>query len=153
MSTDKPDPQPRKWQEGVCNETSGFLFNHASGKPADTHCDLCDKPISNEHAHQDEQGRTLCTSCMRLALRRQADPGGPRTYAPMPMYYHNPYFFAGYYYPGYGYYGPGHWGHHTYHGAAHGGHAGHDPHDFTAGDAESLSYEGDEGWESDFGDS
>ena len=160
------------WNPGVCNEQSGFLFNHDCGDVATHKCDKCGKPICMSHTHQTEQG-TKCTTCAKTEM--QAPPGAPPPagakppiagQVPMGMqrpvmgygppagaahYYYSPYFYGSYYYPGYGYYGPGYWGNTIYVDYSDRYH--HHPHNFTSGDADALGREGDGDFERDFHDS
>ena len=123
------------WIEGACNETTGFLFRHPCNQYPQTRCKLCNKPICEEHERPLE-GMILCVACYRAETRRRG----------LSIHHHrryddDPYYYGGTYYSGYGYHGSSHWIHSHGHGGA-GGHA--DPHDFNAGDAESLKSEDDE---------
>jgi hypothetical protein len=131
------------WEQGICNETAGFLFKHACSRLSERACGLCGKPVCAEHAHE-AQGQTFCTSCARQYLRTPDQRSG--------FHRDDPYFYAGSYYHGYGRYGHGSWG------SSHVHHADtsspqHDPHDFTEADAESLRREDDEDFEQDMGES
>ncbi len=134
----------KKWEQGICNEKSGFLFSHACPRGAETSCEGCKKPVCTDHS-KDHDGRVLCTACIKKA------DSGDRTDATTRRrthYYDDPYFYSGYHYVGYGHYGTGYWGSSTYHTLSH-----DDANDFTEADAESLVDEGGESFESDMSES
>lgn len=131
----------KEWQQGICNEQSGFLFNHDCDKPPVASCDMCDRPICESHSHKD--GAAVgCTSCVKKEkerTRRYEDTG--RSGWDGRDHDYDPYFYSGYYY-GYGY-------HHGF-GYDHGiGMHHHDPFDFTEADAAGLTEDGDDEFESD----
>lgn len=119
----------------TCQDTHGFLFKHPCTHPASGNCSVCGKAICHQHVRLVE-GEACCIACSKRGTSsRRADDD-----------YHDPYYYGPRYYRGYGYYGYGHWGH-DHHQSAH----GHDPNDFTEGDAEALGEEGDADFESDMG--
>ena len=126
----------RNWDEGLCNEKSGFLFSHACPRASDSVCEHCRKPICFEHQRQHE-GRVLCISC----VKKQNTSDG--------YYEDDPYFYGGYHYHGYSNYSAGYWGAVTYH--HHMSH--HDENDFTEADAHSLVDEDGGDFESDMSES
>ena len=166
--------------DGLCQETSGFLFSHRCDRIAVKECVRCKKAICQDHGHSIPDG-LACTTCLKSEAQTQqqqppvvpgavpgAAPGAPigattpTGYRSRP-YYDDPYFYGSHWYPGYGYgYGYG-FGHGYYHGGGHSSpsHASdpasaaakHDPNDFTEGDAASLRKEGDEAFESEMGES
>jgi hypothetical protein len=108
-----------------CQETSGFLFTHACGRPATHGCAQCQKRVCPQHCRPWQPGTYLCLSCVRTALN---------TPKPPTIIYidDDPYFYRMHNY--------GHYTWHTYH------HEGspptvppHDPADFTEGDRAALS--------------
>ena len=136
----------KDWDMGICNEKSGFLFNHDCYRAPVGNCSSCEKPVCDEHSYYVDDV-VLCTRCVKKSpnqpqqgqgqqLQSRRNRGRDSHY----YYYDDPYFYGGYYY-GYGY-------HHGYHGSSH-----HDPHDFTEADATSLTNEADEGFESDMSES
>ena len=130
----------KKWEQGICNEKSGFLFNHECLRGSTANCNACQKPICYEHAH-DANGLTYCTSCVKKMRGRDEQRSGTRHgRSHYNDYYHAPYFYGGYYY-GYGY-------HDSYYGRSH-----HDPSDFTEADSESLATDSDEDFENDMSES
>lgn len=171
--------------DGLCHETSGFLFSHRCDHIAVKECVRCGKVICQDHAHSIADG-LACTTCLKQEAQTQppmqpqgapgAVPGttpgippvvnSPTGYRSRP-YYDDPYFYGSHWYPGYGFgfgYGLG------YYGGRHSSRsstsdtassasdpasaaAGHDPNDFTEGDAENLKNEGDEAFESEMGES
>ena len=134
----------KDWEMGICNETSGFLFSHVCHHPPAGVCDLCGKPICVDHSHQAEEA-SLCTACAKKDRRRSGGGESERRYGRSSYYgYHDPYFYGGYYY-GYGYYD-------DFHGSSRHDRV-RDPNDFTEADAESLTSETDEGFESDMSES
>ncbi len=133
-----------EWTEGVCNETTGFLFKHQCDRYPQKRCEACNKPICPDH-ERPLDGMILCVACNRAETRRRGLKVRPQR-----GYDDDPYFYGGTYYPGYGYYGPRH--HTQFHAHdASGGQA--DPNDLNAGDAESLKHEDDEDFETDMGES
>jgi hypothetical protein len=134
-----------EWIEGMCNETTGFLFRHQCNQNPLTRCQTCDKPICEEH-ERPLDGMILCVTCNRAETRRRGLKGGRRR-----AYDDDPYYYGGTYYPGYGYY---HGSRHLTDSSPH-DHASakFDPNDLNAGDAESLKNEGDEDFEADMSES
>lgn len=135
----------KNWEQGICNEKSGFLFNHDCLRGSAVNCNSCQKPICDEHAHEAD-GLTCCTSCakkirgkaeQRSGSSRSGTRHGRSHYHDS---YHAPYFYGGDYY-GYGY-------HDSYYGRSH-----HDPSDFTEADSESLAVDSDEDFENDMSES
>ena len=130
----------KDWEMGICNEKSGFLFSHECYRSPEASCDSCQKPVCEDHSHEIE-GIVLCTACAKKdRQRRGRDESGQRYGHSRYHNDHDPYFYGGYYY-GYGYYD-------SYQGSSRG-----DPDDFTEADAESLTSEMDEGFESDMSES
>lgn len=127
---------PKPWDEDFCNETSGFLFNHDCQRAPINHCGQCNKPICDEHSHQN-QSEILCTECAKKIRQHGSRQRGQ---AEDYQDWNDPYFYAGYYY-GSSYTG-------SYHAASR-----NDPHDFTEADGESLDHESDEGFENDMSES
>ena len=99
------------WQDGTCNEKSGFLFKHECFQVSTAACQTCGKPICEDHAHELPDG-TFCTSCARGQIKK---PGGPSRLPAQGTptnqgvgYYHNdPFLYGSSYYYGY------HWGSHS----------------------------------------
>ena len=133
------------WNEGVCNETTGFLFKHRCNQESKNHCDACNKPICPDHERRLEE-LLLCVSCNRAESQRRGLKNRP-----MSGYDDDPYYYGNRYYSGYGYHG---YGHHT-HFRDRDDTTRHqiDPHDLNAGDAHSLKNENDEDFETDMGES
>jgi hypothetical protein len=129
----------RAWTDGICNETSGFLFKHDCGFLASNVCAACLKPICDAHSCATD-GRILCRRCDQLETNAAGTTDRDT--------YHES--DAGTYYSGYGRPDGMVWIH-----TRHTDHDSHtyDPHDFHAGDAESLKHEGDEDFETDMGES
>jgi len=126
------------WEMGICNEKSGFLFNHACKRlPVGGNCNSCEKPVCDDHSY-DIDGVVLCTRC---AMESPSQPGqGQTRYFSSARWGHGAYFYGSHYY------GPDYYG--GYHGSSH-----NDRHDFTEADAASLINEADEGFESDMSES
>lgn len=138
-----------QWEQGICNDRSGFLFNHPCDQLALNACVRCAKPVCSDHSHHTEEG-VVCTSCAKREVKQQRRRGAERTSRDRSYYdYDDPYFYGGWYYGGWGSYGHGHWGHDHYREA----HYRHDEGDFTEADAGSLAHQGDEDFESDMGES
>lgn len=103
------------WQDGTCNEKSGFLFKHECFQLPTAACQTCGKPICEDHSHELPAG-TFCTSCARDQIKK---PVGPSRLPPNDStstqtidhdhyYYRNdPYLYSSSYYYGY------HWGSHS----------------------------------------
>ncbi|MFN0055470.1 MAG: hypothetical protein ACKV0T_25265 [Planctomycetales bacterium] len=158
--------------DGMCHETSGFLFSHRCDRFAVQACDRCSKPLCQDHAHPLEEGM-VCTTCVRTAgpseTRNDRDDDipdgdsgeqevtGTSGSKPAPArsrsttYYDDPYFYGPTWYPGYG----GYRRRSSTTAADQSGAGGgdFDPDDFTEGDAESLRMEGDGSFEADMGES
>jgi hypothetical protein len=126
----------KDWDSGNCNEKSGFLFSHECFQSPVNKCNMCGKPVCQEHSHSDGAA-VVCTSCAKKDHKRAQERGGRRR----SRYHddHDPYFYGGYYY-GYGY-------HDGYYGENSGADTGQ--FDFTEADSASLETEGDEAFESD----
>ena len=146
------------WQDGTCNEKSGFLFKHECFQVSTAACQTCGKPICEDHAHELPDG-TFCTSCARGQIKK---PGGPSRLpnqgAPSNRgvgydhnYYHNdPFLYGSSYYYGY------HWGSHSSRSSSSHHHSSsassgmssdvpaNDPSDFTEADGGSFEAEQDE---------
>jgi hypothetical protein len=142
--------------DGLCQETSGFLFSHRCDRTACDRCSRCQKPLCSDHAHETAEG-VLCTTCLKQQAKaaRQQDPTGTRTIY-HDHYYHDPYFYGPRYYPGYGaYYSSSHPSHSSFDSfsdSSGGDFApSHDPADFTEGDAANLQREEDADFETDMG--
>lgn len=152
--------------DGMCHETSGFLFSHRCDRLALNPCVRCGKPVCADHGHVGPDG-TVCTTCLKRepAAQPQAEPGpaaqtvqGSTSRPYTRAYYDDPYFYAPYWYTGYSY---GH-GRHSARSTSQptrtsetpgATDSGTDPNDFTEGDSESLRNEGDEAFESEMGES
>ena len=141
---------PKSWDTGICNEKSGFLFNHECFQPPDNECMKCQKPVCSDHSHElldDERNGVLCTSCVKKD-RKQMGKRQARELRSTSGNYHGsydsydePYFWGGYYY-GATHQGSEPWG------------LANDPNDFTAADAESLQdADGGEEFETDMSES
>lgn len=94
----------------------------------------------------------VCATCKKKGLQQsQTQPDtetrDPRVRREILRQEREPYYYGYGRYHGWGYYGSGYWGHsHRHYDSSH-----HDSSDFTEADAESLSVEGEEGWETDMG--
>ena len=164
MTTSNPD-------DGMCHETSGFLFSHPCDRFSIQQCIRCQKPICENHGHATPEG-VVCTTCLKKQKQaeKQANPDdqSPTVSSYGHTYYgDDPYFYSYHYYPGYG--------HTVFHQTSDPSTATtpatpspdmisgadfddddnrnqpHDPDDFTEGDAESLQREEDADFESDMG--
>jgi hypothetical protein len=134
------------WQQGKCNDRSGFLFNHECVHAPIGTCSVCQRPICEKHSRDGDTGPT-CVDCAKKELRQAGRSQGStrRRYGSHRRYYDDdPYFYSGYHYGGYGYYGRGYWGHRSYDSASRGDEA-----DLTDADAAALGAEAAEGFESD----
>jgi hypothetical protein len=126
---------PLLYQQGECNETSGFLFSHRCGQPALNKCVQCQKPICERHTYNDpnKPGEQFCTTCAKQFISQQQPAPGQTPYQTGPHYGgygyggygYEPYFYTGYYYHGYPYGG--------YHRGS------HSTSDFTDADERSLT--------------
>ncbi len=165
MATTKPD-------DGMCHETSGFLFSHPCDRFSVQQCRQCQKPICEDHGHDTPEG-VVCTTCLKKQKQAQRQTSrDDQTTTPSDYghttYGNDPYFYRDHYYPGYG---------HTvvpanagstpppipvtptpdmisgtdFDDAVDDKRQSHDPADFTEGDAESLQREEDADFESDMG--
>ena len=111
---------PKSWDEKKCNEKSGFLFSHKCELLPMQRCSRCQKPICNQHSHEDTGRGTsiFCTTCIKkFEADNHTDHHRHR--------HDDPYFYGGY-----------HYGSDYYDGASQ---SVTDPNDFTDADAESLS--------------
>ena len=131
--------------QGGCAETSGFLFKHACAGIAVGKCDQCAKAICNDHSNFSDE-KTLCTTCAKNTFRTEKEWRSERRYGGSRYRDDDPYFYSGYHYGGYGYYGAGYWGNSHMQGRR-------DRNDFTEGDAENLTHEGDDDFEQDMNES
>lgn len=133
----------KSWDPRSCNEKSGFLFSHECYLAPAGSCTQCQKPVCRDHSHElvDRAGEVLCTSCAKKDRKRHRRGGTGKGTSRLDQHdYDEPYFYGGYYY-GTVYY-------ESHHGAS-----SADPNDFTEADAESLSSEMDEGFETDMSES
>lgn len=104
------------WQDGTCNEKSGFLFKHECFQLPTSNCQTCGKPICEDHSHELPDG-TFCTSCARGQIKKPVGPSrlpaqdgtANRTaeYSDHHYYRNDPYLYSSSYYYGY------HWGSHS----------------------------------------
>ena len=165
MATIKPD-------DGMCQETSGFLFSHPCDRFAVQQCVRCQKPICEDHGQETPEG-VVCITCLKRQkqIERQANRDDQTTTTSdygHTSYGSDPYFYGYHYYPGYG--------HSVYHSKSTptpppipesqspemisgtdfdddgvDEREEHDPADFTDGDAGSVQREEDGDFESDMG--
>ncbi len=63
----------QEWEQGVCNEKTGFLFPHPCQQFPSNPCGECGKPICEEHT-RDVEGKRLCPSCAERTARGAACP-------------------------------------------------------------------------------
>ena len=150
------------WQDGTCNEKSGFLFKHECYQMPTGTCQTCGKPVCADHAHELPDG-TFCTTCARAHIK---GPQGPSmrpvadnrstTGVHDHYYYHNdPYLYGSSYYYGY-HYGSSSRRSTSHHDSSAGSSAmssdapGNDPKDFTEADGGSFEVEKDEDQVSEF---
>ena len=166
MAATKPD-------DGMCQETSGFLFSHPCDRFATQQCFRCQKPICEDHGQETPEG-VVCTTCLKKQKQAESQANRDDRTTTTSDYGHtyygsDPYFYGTHYYPGYG------------HPVSHSKSAQtpppitasptpdmisgtdfgddddddkreeHDPADFTEGDAGSLQREEDADFESDMG--
>lgn len=171
MTQTRPD-------DGMCQETSGFLFNHPCDRFAIQKCSRCQKRLCDDHSHLADDG-VFCTTCLRARMLASdsSDPNAPNNPNRYSSRYYDddPFFYRDHYYRGSDYYHTQVTSHHHRHGdvsdapnpaaqnptsdepAFSGGGSfasddpAHDPADFTEGDAESMRHEGDENFETDMG--
>ena len=139
------------WQDGTCNETSGFLFKHECFQLPTAKCQQCDKPICEDHAHELPDG-TFCTGCARGQVQqRPKEPSQIDKYSRSNSTYHDgyhndPYLYGSSYYYGY------HWGWHSGRSSHRNSSfdsspdspPGNDPNDFTEADGGSFEVERDD---------
>lgn len=120
----------QQWDPNICNDRSGFLFNHACDQFPTVQCVRCVRPICNDHAKPSAEG-TICTTCAK-SERKEAGKFQKtgRRYRRHDDYDDDPYFYGQSHYPHYGNYGRGRWGFGYYHWV-------HNS-DFTEADAESM---------------
>ena len=99
------------WQDGTCNEKSGFLFKHECFQLPTSACQTCGKPICEDHSHELPAG-TFCTSCARDQIKQPTGPSrlpptdGSSTPSNDHDHYHyrnDPYLYGSSYYYGYHY--------------------------------------------------
>jgi hypothetical protein len=149
------------WEDGTCNEKSGFLFTHECFQSPIAQCQQCGKPICEDHSHELPDG-TFCTSCARGHIQqRPKQPSQIDKYSRSDTTYHDPYYNDPYLYGSSYYYGY-HWGWHS--GYSSGRHSstshsstpsssgvptGNDPMDFTEADGDSLEIERDDDGDAD----
>ena len=128
------------WDPNRCNETSGFLFDHACTAGPVTNCARCGRPVCNDHVRDGEDGGPICITCAKVELKElgRSQQTRGRTYGRHSHWRDDdPYFYGGYHYYGWGFYGDGYWGHRSYRHAMHS-----DSADFTEADSSAL-YDGD----------
>lgn len=169
MTQENPDDTSPA--DGMCQETSGFLFSHKCDRFSVSKCARCGKPLCDDHAHSGPDAVIACTSCVKQEAKaarqaNQADQTNTQHYYHEHYYYNDPYFYGPRYYPGYS-------EHHrssstsntspasasdaiANEGTGGGGDfstdaPAHDPMDFTEGDAESTRREEDADFETDMG--
>jgi len=146
--------------QGMCQETSGFLFSHRCGRFAVQACMYCGKALCEAHAHPGAEG-VACTSCMKQRPKDESEADKSNRPArdddsddDNDSWDDSPYSYGERWYPGYG-----SSGRRTSGSSARardnvaGGAGDFDPNDFTEGDAESLRTEGDEAFETEMGES
>lgn len=142
-----------QWEKGICNEKAGLLFSHPCDRMQKNHCQRCERPICQDHTHQDPiGGQEVCTTCLKQSRQKQQDANRGRnnlsSYEDHDHFhndhYHDPYFYGTYY--------GSHWGTGGYGSFTH-SRSHHDPHDFTEADGESFRVQSDEGFESDMTES
>lgn len=87
------------FRQGQCNETTGFLFSHDCGEPADHVCGQCQKPVCGKHT-VDTQGTLRCTTCAKTWMRTagQNPQGATGGYSDPYPYYGSPYFYTWHHY-------------------------------------------------------
>lgn len=154
--------------DGMCQETSGFLFSHQCDRFAVQPCVRCGKWVCGDHNHEGPDG-AICTTCAKREPPPAADPQAAEQLPPgdpsdpqrraaaargaARPYRDDPYFYGPYWYPGYGYYGGSRYRSSRTSDTSGTSGAGNDPHDFTEGDAGSLRQEEDGSFETDLGES
>ncbi len=79
--------------DGICEETSGFLFSHPCDRPAVGNCFECGRAVCQAHTASQYDG-VLCTSCAKQHYREEK-----RRYFDK----HDPYYYPTHHYPGYYY--------------------------------------------------
>ncbi len=148
--------------DGMCHETSGFLFSHKCDRFSVQKCGLCQKPVCEDHGHQTPEG-IVCTVCLKkkAADERLAKTDTDTTHHSYHDHYSSdPYFYGPRYYPGYGVHSTVRRSETTTSSVdsdnTSGGDfpsdgASPDPADFTEGDAESVRQEEDADFETDMG--
>ena len=67
----------KDWDSGNCNEKSGFLFSHECFQSPVNKCNMCGKPVCQEHSHSDGAA-VVCTSCAKKDHKRAQERGGRR---------------------------------------------------------------------------
>ncbi len=133
MSDTGQSPGQQSWDQGICNEKSGFLFRHACGENSDATCSECQKPVCYAHQKTTDAG-DLCTTCTKKWRREQNQN---EVYED-----DDPYMHSAYYYSGYGYYGLASMGLASTMQT-------HDTSDFTEADGLALADESDDAFEED----
>lgn len=53
-------------QDGLCQESSGFLFRHRCDRFSQSVCGRCGRPVCHDHGHLLSDG-VACTSCVKRA--------------------------------------------------------------------------------------
>jgi hypothetical protein len=159
--------------DGLCHETSGFLFSHRCDRFSVQNCVRCQKPLCQEHGSPVDDG-IACTSCVKREMAAeqrnpQRDPQRDPVGTSRRPYYDDPYYYGPHWYPGYSVFPR----HRTYRDSTSGDstpgespaplsvtggdfdvpESPNDPHDFTEGDAESLRNEEDGSFETEMGES
>jgi len=139
------------WEEGTCNEKSGFLFKHECFQLPSGNCQACGKPVCEDHAHELPDG-TFCTTCARTHLKSgkakptssSDDTTSSRTYHDHYYYGNDPFLYSSSYYYGY------HYGSSSWRSTSHRDSSGtssdtseNDPRDFTEADGGSFEVEAD----------
>ncbi|WP_240359265.1 hypothetical protein [Pyxidicoccus trucidator] len=134
---------PSPMSEGLCQESTGFLFSHECGLPAGAGCPRCGKRVCDAHLTS-AGGELVCATCAEDTEEgdesdsdSDSDSGPDSDSSPAED-------DPSYYYKDYGYYGPG---------SSWAGSGAKDPNDFTEADGESLRHEGDSSFEEDLGGS
>ena len=135
---------PQDWDPRICNERSGFLFQHECDQLPEAHCSQCSRPVCESHTHYVDN-EPFCTTCAKQDAKSQRKEAGRRQRTRHHDHYDDPYFYGDTYYHNYGRYRPGYWGFAHY--------SSYHSHDFTSGDAESVMYEGDGDFETDMSES
>lgn len=131
------DSSETNWDSRICNEKSGFLFDHHCGRSVAVSCARCSKPVCNDHFREADNDDAICISCAKTELTSlgRDQKTSKRGYGRHSRWRDDdPYFYGGYHYVGWGHYGHGYWGHSNYLHATNG-----DTADFTEADSGALS--------------